>query len=333
MEPCRYKRVLVTGGAGFIGSSFVRYTLKKISCQQLVNLDSLEYSANLDNLKEIESDPRYVFVKGDICDEALVEQLCIDYAIEAIVHFAAQTHVDRSIATPKLFAQTNVMGTVSLLEVVRRHPHIHFHQISTDEVYGSIESGFFNEDSPYHPSSAYSASKAAADHFVQAYGLTYGISYTLSHCTNNYGPCQHREKLIPCWIGALMEKQALPVYGTGENIRDWLFVDDHSQALWTILEKGARGRVYDIGGGCQMRNVDIAHLLIDVFVSLFGESREELSRLITYVSDRPGHDFRYAIDFGRIHRELGWVPRHGIREGLEKTVLFYASHALSGERQ
>lgn len=321
----------MTGGAGFIGSSFIRYALKKTACQQVVNLDCLAYAANLDNLKEIDSDPRYVFVKGDICDEELVERLCVDYDIEAIVHFAAQTHVDRSITAPKLFAQTNVMGTVSLLEVVRRHPHIHFHQISTDEVYGSIESGFFNEDSSYNPSSAYSASKAAADHFVHAYGSTYGISYTLSHCTNNYGACQHPEKLIPCWIGALMGKQPLPVYGTGENIRDWLFVDDHSQAIWMILQKGESGRVYDIGGGCQMSNLEIAHLLIDVFVSLFGESREELSRLITHVPDRLGHDFRYAIDFSRIRNELGWAPRHGLREGLEKTVLFYASHALSQE--
>ncbi len=240
MKPLRYKRLLVTGGAGFIGSAFIRYGLKQgIGCEKIVNLDLLTYAADLRNLASVENDPRYLFVQGNICDEALVEKICVEMGIDAIVHFAAESHVDRSISGPRAFYETNVGGTIALLEVVRRHPQIHFHHISTDEVYGSLASeGVFSEDSPYRPNSPYAASKAASDHFVRAYAHTYGISTTLSHCTNNYGPGQHVEKFIPRMIYGCYHRQPLPLYGSGANVRDWIFVDDHSEAVWTILEKG-----------------------------------------------------------------------------------------------
>ncbi|MEN9344225.1 MAG: dTDP-glucose 4,6-dehydratase [Chlamydiota bacterium] len=308
----RYKRILVTGGSGFIGSAFIRYGLKNFgSCEQIVNLDSLTYAAHPDALKEVEGNSRYHFVKGDIRDEKLVEQLCSLFHIDAIMHFAAETHVDRSIVSPKLFAEVNVLGTLSLLEVVRKFPHIHFHHVSTDEVYGSLREGSFNEASCYAPSSAYSASKAASDHFVKAYGITYGISYTVSHCSNNYGPYQHTEKLIPRLIEALKRQEPLPLYGTGENVRDWLFVEDHVEALWLILEHGVKGRVYDIGGGCEKTNREVADLLMEMF---------GIDVPIVYVDDRPGHDFRYAIDSSRIREELGWAPKYTLIKGLETYV-------------
>ncbi|MBS0620684.1 MAG: dTDP-glucose 4,6-dehydratase [Verrucomicrobia bacterium] len=316
-----YKRILVTGGAGFIGSSFIRYGLQKIaSCEKIVNLDLLTYAANLDNLTEVASDPRYHFVHGDIRDERLVAELLEEHAIDAIVHFAAETHVDRSISGPRAFYETNVGGTVALLEVVRRFPKVHFHHISTDEVYGSLgHAGQFSETSPYRPNSPYAASKAASDHFVRAYAHTYGLSTTLSHCTNNYGPCQHVEKFIPQMITGALLKRALPLYGTGENVRDWIFVEDHSEAVWMILEKAKPGAVYDIGGGCEMRNIDLLHTLLREM----GCS----SDLITLVPDRPGHDLRYAIDTRKIRQELGWVPRHDFTAGLQKTIAWYTDHA------
>lgn len=324
----KYKRFLVTGGAGFIGSSFIRYGLKRMSVEKIVNLDILTYAADLRNLSSVENDPRYLFCKGDICDEALVERLCVEHEIDAIVHFAAETHVDRSILGPRAFYETNVGGTLSLLEVVRRHPHIHFHHISTDEVYGSLESeGVFTENSPYLPNSPYAASKAASDHFVRAYSHTYGISTTLSHCTNNYGPCQNTEKFIPRMIYGCFHKEQLPVYGEGVNVRDWIFVDDHSGAVWSILEKGQKGQVYDIGGQCERKNIDLLHAIIKEFAGLKKEDPKELMSLITFVDDRPGHDFRYAIDCAKTQSELGWLPQHDIASGIRKTIAWYLENS------
>jgi dTDP-glucose 4,6-dehydratase len=249
------------------------------------------------------------------------------HQIDAIVHFAAESHVDRSIEGPLNFYETNVGGTVALLEVVRRRKHVHFHHISTDEVYGSLsDEGFFTEASPYAPNSPYAASKAASDHFVRAYAHTYGLSTTLSHCTNNYGPGQHIEKFIPRMIYGCFHKQPLPVYGTGGNIRDWIFVDDHSGAVWTILEKAERGSVYAIGAGCERRNSDLLRVLIEEFAALKQEDRKVLSSLVTYVADRPGHDYRYAIDCRRIQQELGWVPSHDFSAGIRKTIAWYVEH-------
>ena len=321
----RYKRLLVTGGAGFIGSAFIRYLLSHPGvCEKVVNVDSLTYAADLSCLTMYEQNPHYVFVQGDIRDEELIGRLCVDHEIDVIVHFAAETHVDRSILGPKEFVQTNVAGTVALLEVIRKYPHIHFHHISTDEVYGSREVGYFNEKSPYNPSSPYSASKAASDHFVHAYAHTYGLSYTMSHCTNNYRPCQHQEKLIPKVIHALLHKQEIPLYGTGMNMRDWLFVDDHVEAIFTILQKGAKGSCYGISSGREESNWSIIHKLIALFASLFGESEMELRSLIRLVEDRKGHDFRYALSYEKLSQDLGWAPSHTLEEGLKETVLWYA---------
>ncbi len=318
----RSKVVLVTGGSGFIGSSFIRYGLKSIDwCHSLINLDLLTYAAHPRNLNEVEQDPRYHFVKGDICDQELVEKLCTDKQVDMIVHFAAETHVDRSIVNPYPFFHTNVGGTLALLEVVRKHPHIHFHHISTDEVYGSLShEGTFSEQSPYCPNSPYAASKAASDHFVHAYAHTYGLSVTLSHCTNNFGPCQHVEKFIPRMLASCVHQKPLPIYGTGENIRDWLFVDDHSQAVWTILEKGKKGEVYDIGGECEKRNIDVIHDLIDML------DQPSLRELIMFIPDRPGHDLRYAINCRKIKEELGWEPRYDFRAGMRDTIAWYLNH-------
>ena len=319
----RYKRILVTGGAGFIGSAFIRYGLSRFPCESLTNLDLLTYAADPAGLQSVEEDPRYLFVQGDICDEDLVERLCISHQIDAIVHFAAETHVDRSIQEPTTFLYTNVAGTVALLEVVRRRPHIHFHHVSTDEVYGSLATGHFSEASPYRPNSPYAASKAAADHFVRAYAHTYGLSTTLSHCSNNYGPYQNREKLIPLMITRCLNKEPLPVYGAGLNVRDWLYVDDHAEALWTILETGKRGEVYDIGGACEKQNLELLGALMRALAEASGEEEAGYRSLLTFVPDRPGHDLRYAIDCSKIQKELGWRPRHSLTEGLKKTVDWY----------
>lgn len=309
------KRILVTGGAGFIGSAFIRCYLPL--CEKIVNLDALTYAGDKARLEGCEN-PRYCFIQGDICDEALVKHICLEENIDTIVHFAAESHVDRSISSPKLFLQTNVMGTCTLLEVVRQHPHIHFHHVSTDEVYGSLrKNGFFDEGSPYRPNSPYAASKAASDHFVRAYVKTYGICATISHCSNNYGPFQHVEKFVPKIIDNCLKKEPLTIYGDGTNIRDWLYVDDHAEALWLILQKGKPGQVYDIGGNCEIKNIDILHLVI---AELSKVTKENYEQLITYVADRPGHDFRYAINSSKIKKQLGWSPRHSIIEGLAKTI-------------
>lgn len=319
----RFKRFLVTGGAGFIGSAFIRFGLSQFpQVEKIVNLDLLTYAGSEKNLEGFLQDPRHHFVKGDIRYGALVYQLCQEYEIEAIVHFAAESHVDRSIQDPGIFLETNVRGTFELLEVVRKLPHLHFHHVSTDEVYGSLEDGYFNEFSPYLPNSPYSASKAASDHFVRAWSHTYGLSTTISHCSNNYGPYQHVEKFIPQMIHNCLRGLPLPVYGEGINVRDWLYVEDHAEALWCILEKGSKGEVYTIGGECEMRNIDLLHCLIDQFADY--KDPAQLHQLITFVKDRPGHDLRYAIDCSKIQKELGWIKRHTLAEGLKKTIQWYA---------
>lgn len=316
-----YKTLLVTGGAGFIGSAFVRFVLPKV--EKVVNLDLLTYAGNLENLASVQDNPAHVFVKGDILNGPLVEELIRTHKVDAIVHFAAESHVDRSIADPRAFYRTNVEGTLSLLEVVRRFPDVHFHHVSTDEVYGSIEDGEFFEDSPYRPNSPYAASKAASDHFVRSYAKTYGLSVTLSHSSNNYGPHQYEEKFIPRMIYGCVKKEPLPVYGKGLNIRDWLFVDDHAEAIWEILQKGKRGENYNIGGRFEKRNIDLLNLLIDRFAHAKGENTKKYTSLITYVKDRPGHDFRYALNGDKIESELGWKAKHPFDEGLDKTIDWY----------
>jgi dTDP-glucose 4,6-dehydratase len=319
-------RLLVTGGAGFIGSAFIRYVLQKVPSFQgkCINLDLLTYAGNLANLREVEDDPRYLFYQGNICDQALVEQICLDHQIDTLVHFAAESHVDRSIVGPQAFIETNVLGTFHLLEVVRKHPHIHFHHVSTDEVYGCLgETGLFSETTAYHPNSPYSASKASSDHFVRAYGTTYGISTCISNCSNNYGPYQFPEKLIPLMILNCLNKSPLPVYGKGQNVRDWLFVDDHAKAIWMLLEQAKKGETYNIGGEEEWKNIDLIQEIIRVVSEQTGEPRKLLESLIAYVKDRPGHDFRYAIDCSKIKSEIGWKPDHDFKTGLEETVAWY----------
>ncbi len=319
------ERILVTGGAGFMGSAFIRFGLKEIaSCQALINLDLLTYAGNCKNVKEVEQDPRYLFVQGDICDEKLIEQLCREGKIDTIVHFAAETHVDRSISVPKTFLETNVRGTALLLEVVRKLPHIHLHQISTDEVFGALpETGLFTELSPYRPNSPYSASKAAADHFVRSYAHTFGLSVTLSHSSNNYGPFQHAEKFIPRMITHCLEKKRLPIYGTGAQVRDWLFVEDHAEAVWKILQRGKRGETYNIGGSCELSNLELLQRIIAEVAKQTGADLAELQALTMFVADRPGHDFRYALDTTKIQSAIGWAPRNAIDQGLVETVRWY----------
>lgn len=320
-------RVLVTGGAGFIGSCFIRKGLQEnSSLQRIVNLDLLTYAGRREHLEEFAADPRYSFVQGDICDGELLLSLCREEKIDTIVHFAAESHVDRSIADPFLFYKTNVGGTLTLLETVRKLPGVRFHHVSTDEVYGSLgESGSFQEESPYRPNSPYAASKAASDHFVRAYSKTYGIEATLSHCSNNYGPCQHPEKLIPKMIYGCLNREPLPVYGKGDQVRDWLFVEDHAEALWLVLEKGRAGEVYDMGGEGGCSNLALVGIIIEKVAKQIGEDPQKLSSLIRFVEDRPGHDFRYAIDSSKTKKQLGWQPRHSFEQGLQKTIAWYLS--------
>ncbi len=321
------KHLLVTGGAGFIGSAFVRGTLARPGfVGKVVNLDALTYAGNLDNLEGL--DARHVFVRGDILDGALVERVIDEHAIDTIVHFAAESHVDRSIHGPAEFIQTNVVGTMRLLDAVRAKPHVHFHHVSTDEVYGSLgfDDAMFTEAMPYRPNSPYAASKAASDHLVRAWAKTYKLSVTTSHASNNYGPFQFPEKLIPLMITKCLTGLPLPVYGDGKNVRDWLHVDDHAEAVWRILEDGVAGEVYDVGGGNEWSNLDLVHCLCDQVAALRGEPAARYRDLITFVADRPGHDLRYAIDGGKIAAALGWRPRYQFEAGLRETIEWYLAN-------
>lgn len=320
--------VLVTGGCGFIGSAFIRFLFRQTGFTgKIVNLDLLTYAANPDNVAGAVDPARYTFVQGDIGNPELVSQMCREHAVDTIVHFAAESHVDRSIVGPGAFMHANILGTYHLLEVVRALGNIHFHHVSTDEVYGSLgPTGLFTETTPYDPSSPYSASKAASDHLVRAYARTYGISTTLSNCSNNYGPYQFPEKLIPLMILNLLEGKPLPVYGTGANIRDWLFVDDHADAIWTIVSKGKRGETYNVGGEAEWTNLALLHRLIEVVAQTAGRDPEQLRKQITFVADRPGHDARYAIDCSKLKAELGWTQGHDIDSGLSATVSWYLEH-------
>lgn len=315
--------LFVTGGAGFIGSAFIRYLLRKSDFTgQILNYDALTYAGTLSSLNGFESHPRYRFVQGNILNQPLVEKLLLEHEVDTIVHFAAETHVDRSIASALPFIETNVKGTLSLLEAVRKFSHLHFHHISTDEVYGSLgESGTFNENSPCRPNSPYAASKAASDHLVRAFAQTYGISTTISHCSNNYGPCQHPEKFIPLMIHHCLKRKPLPIYGRGANIRDWLYVDDHVDAIWRILQYGKKGETYDIGGKTEIANLELLYLLIELIQM---ERPGEYRSLIRFVQDRAGHDFRYALDSTKIEIELGWKPIISFKEGLMRTIRWYS---------
>jgi dTDP-glucose 4,6-dehydratase len=318
----REGKVLVTGGLGFMGSDFIRYLLQETRFSgTVVNLDLVTYAANKENLKEIEKDPRYVFVHGDICDEKLIERLFSKYHFELIVHFAAETHVDRSIDQPKTFIETNIIGTYTLLESLRRHPKTRFHLISTDEVYGDLpEHGEFTEESPYAPSSPYAASKAAADHLAEAYARTYDVSITISHASNNYGPHQHPEKLIPKIIDACQKGEDITVYGSGKQVRDWLHVRDHSRGIFMILSYGKNGEVYNVGGSNERTNLEVIHHIITQYAKTQKKDPEIFRNRIIHVADRPGHDFRYAMDITKMRREIGWEPEIDFDEGLKEAI-------------
>ena len=321
-------RILVTGGCGFIGSAFIRYLIRQPDFDgTIVNVDALPYAADRDNVAEVGDDSRHLFVHADICDGHCIAALCRDHAIDTIVHFAAESHVDRSIHAPGAFVQTNVVGTHILLEVARSLPRAHFHHVSTDEVFGSLgPTGVFVETTAYAPRSPYAASKAASDHLVRAYGHTYGLSTTISNCSNNYGPRQFPEKLLPLMILNMFEGAPLPVYGDGSNVRDWLHVDDHAEAIWSIVRRGAPGETYNVGGRAERSNLVLLHELIEVVAEVTDRPADELRALIAFVADRPGHDQRYAIDPSKIERDLGWSPRHDLATGLRETVRWYRDH-------
>lgn len=331
-----FETILVTGGAGFIGTNFIRYLLGKAGFEgRVVNLDALTYAGNPESLADIDASQggkRYFFEKADIRDRDAVAAVFANYAPDAVVHFAAESHVDRSILGPADFVTTNVMGSFTLLEAAREawkgRADVLFHHISTDEVYGSLgDTGFFTEETPYDPRSPYSASKAGSDHLVMAYHHTYGLPVTLSNCSNNYGPYQFPEKLIPLMILNMLEGKALPVYGDGKNIRDWLYVEDHNSAVWAIMVHGEAGRSYNIGGENEWENIRLLSRLIEIVAEETGKSAEAYRPLITYVKDRPGHDRRYAIDCSRLKAELGWRQEHSFDEGLRATVRWYLSNA------
>jgi dTDP-glucose 4,6-dehydratase len=323
------KNILVTGGAGFIGSHLVRLLVNKYPNYHIVNMDVLTYAGNLDNLKDIESMENYTFVKCDICDIEKVKQVFADHKIDSVIHLAAESHVDRSIEDPFSFAQTNVMGTLSLLQAAKafwngNFTNKLFYHVSTDEVYGSLgEEGFFTETTSYDPHSPYSASKASSDHFVRAFADTYGLPTVISNCSNNYGSYQFPEKLIPLFINNIVHNKPLPVYGKGENVRDWLFVNDHARAIDVIFHDGKLGETYNIGGFNEWKNIDLINVMIKTVDRLLGRKEGTSENLITYVTDRAGHDLRYAIDSSKLKDELGWQPSLQFEEGIEKTVAWY----------
>jgi dTDP-glucose 4,6-dehydratase len=333
------RTVIVTGGAGFIGSAVVRHLIHETGwC--VVNLDSLTYAGNLDSVAGVAADTRYRFEKVDICDEAEMRRVFRDHRPDAIMHLAAESHVDRSLDGPTPFIETNIRGTYVLLETARRywselegdaHRRFRFHHVSTDEVYGSLgEQGLFNEETPYQPNSPYSASKAAADHLVRAWTQSFGFPAVISNCSNNYGPCQFPEKLVPLTILNGIEGKKLPVYGRGENRRDWLYVEDHARALQAILEQGRVGEKYNVGGDAEFANIDVVRRICAILDRLHPGRRHE--DLIEFVADRPGHDLRYAIDASKVRSELGWRPQETFETGLEKTVRWYLDNRLWWER-
>jgi dTDP-glucose 4,6-dehydratase len=323
------KNILITGGAGFIGAHVVRHFVEKYPDYHIVNLDALTYAAQPASLADLEGRKNYSFVQGDICDGALVARIFATHGIDGVIHLAAESHVDRSIGAPSIFAQTNVMGTLMLLEAARSDWNgawegKKFYQISTDEVYGALgPKGYFTEKSPYDPHSPYSASKAAADHFVRAYHDTYGMPTVVSNCTNNYGPGQFPEKLIPLIINNIITECELPVYGDGTNVRDWIWVGDHVEAIDAVFHRGAPGETYLAGGGNEIRNIDLVRTLIRLVDEVLGRPAGASDKLITFVTDRAGHDFRYAADISKISSTLGWHPRVDFDEGLRRTVEWY----------
>lgn len=363
----KLKNILVTGGAGFIGSNFINYLfgLSATGSKEfmdsgfegrIVNVDCLTYAGNLENLAMVEEkfgkgvlegERRYFFEKVDICDRAEIERIFRQYDIDTVIHFAAESHVDRSILGPEAFIKTNVMGTFTLLDVARNYwgvsldktrDDVLFHHISTDEVYGSLgETGYFTETTPYDPRSPYSSSKASSDHIVMAYYHTYGLPITLSNCTNNYGPYQFPEKLLPLMISNIRDGKNLPVYGEGKNIRDWIYVEDHNRAVWQIVNSGRAGEKYNIGGENEWQNIKLLHKVIELASPKVGRTADEVEKTIVHVKDRPGHDARYAIDCSKIKKELGWERRMTFEQGLQLTVNWYlehkewVDHILSGE--
>lgn len=327
------RTVLVTGGAGFIGSNFIRYYLKEHPNDRVINIDALTYAGNLQNLVGIEEDSSYRFVKGDICDRNLVESLFAEEKVNTVVHFAAESHVDRSIKTPESFIQTNIFGTFVLLDVAKNawkdnNVDNRFLHVSTDEVYGSLsdESPAFTEETPYAPNSPYSASKASSDHLVRSYFHTYKLPVLTTNCSNNYGPYQFPEKLIPLIYNNILNHQPIPVYGDGSNIRDWLYVEDHCSGIDTVLQKGSLGETYNIGGCNEWKNIDIVHLICD-HLDTVQPSESSYRELIHFVTDRPGHDYRYAIDSKKIQEDLGWEPSHQFEEGIIKTLEWYRANS------
>ena len=326
-----YKRhLLITGGAGFIGSHMVRHMVTLYPDYQIVNLDKLTYAGNLENLKDVEDKLNYVFVKADICDFEDMRRIFSKYRIDGVIHLAAESHVDRSITDPFSFAKTNVMGTLNLLQAAKEawepdYTGKLFYHVSTDEVYGALQFDDppFTEETNYDPHSPYSASKASSDHFVRAYRDTYGLPTIISNCSNNYGPYQFPEKLIPLIINNIFHNKPLPVYGKGENVRDWLYVEDHARAIDLIFHKGKPGDTYNIGGSNEWKNIDLINLVIDITDRLLGRKKGTSKKLITFVADRAGHDLRYAIDSSKLTKELGWKPSLTFEEGIEKTVRWY----------
>ncbi len=336
-------KILITGGAGFIGSHLTRLFVNKYPGYKIINLDKLTYAGNLENLKDIEKAPNYTFVKGDICDRQFVQQLFSTHKFTSVLHCAAESHVDRSISDPLAFVQTNVLGTATLLQTAKDcwkddFTNNLFYHISTDEVYGSLESnGYFTEESPYDPRSPYSASKASSDHFVRAFYHTYKLPVVISNCSNNYGPYHFPEKLIPLCINNIIHNKPLPVYGKGENVRDWLYVEDHVKAIDVIFHKGKSGETYNIGGNNEWKNIDIIKELCRQMDEKLERKKGSSEKLITFVKDRAGHDMRYAIDASRLMNELGWKPSLQFELGLSKTIDWYLSntqwlqHVTSGD--
>lgn len=326
------KKILITGGAGFIGSHVVRLFVNKYPDYQIYNLDKLTYAGNLFNLKDIESKPNYHFIKADIVDGQAMLALFEQHSFDGVIHLAAESHVDRSIANPMEFVMTNVIGTVNLLNAARHQwkdnmEGKRFYHISTDEVYGSLgDTGFFYEDTSYDPHSPYSASKASSDHFVRAYHDTFGLPVVVSNCSNNYGPNQFPEKLIPLFINNIRHNKPLPVYGKGENVRDWLYVVDHARAIDVIYHEGGDGETYNIGGHNEWKNIDLIKVMCRIMDEKLGRAEGTSEQLITYVKDRAGHDLRYAIDSGKLQKELGWVPSLQFEEGIRLTIEWYLSN-------